>query len=78
MRLRRGLALELASQRIRVNAVLPGAVDTDMLRAPRLRPGESLSEAEIAERVETQLDGLTALQSALDAAARYVSGDLPS
>ena len=36
---------------VRVNAVLPGGVDTDMLRIPRLRPGESLSAAEIEQRV---------------------------
>lgn len=59
--LTRGLALELAGERIRVNAVLPGGVDTDMLRAPRLRPGESLDPTALAERVEAQLAGLSAL-----------------
>jgi len=59
--LTRGLALELASHSIRVNAVLPGGVDTDMLRAPRLRPGESLDEPALEKRVESQLATLAAL-----------------
>ena len=59
--LTRGLALELAADRIRVNSVLPGGVDTDMLRAPRLRPGEVLDDRALAERVESQLAALAAL-----------------
>ena len=34
----KSFALELAPAGIRVNAVLPGGVSTDMLRTPRLRP----------------------------------------
>jgi NAD(P)-dependent dehydrogenase (short-subunit alcohol dehydrogenase family) len=58
--LTKSFALELAPAGIRVNAVLPGGVATDMLRTPRLRSGESLSEAELAQRVHSQLEGLAA------------------
>lgn len=57
----KGLALELASSGVRVNAVLPGGVETDMLRTPRLRPGERLSAEELELRVESQLAALAAL-----------------
>jgi NAD(P)-dependent dehydrogenase (short-subunit alcohol dehydrogenase family) len=59
--LTKGLALELAPARVRVNAVLPGGVETDMLRIPRLRPRESLTGAELEQRVESQLAGLAVL-----------------
>jgi NAD(P)-dependent dehydrogenase (short-subunit alcohol dehydrogenase family) len=59
--LTKGLALELASADVRVNAVLLGGVETDMLRTPRLRPGESLTAEELDKRVESQLAALAAL-----------------
>lgn len=54
----KALALELAPS-VRVNAVLPGAVDTDMIRAPRLRAGEPPPVGEELEaRVAAQLETL--------------------
>lgn len=57
----KGLALELAPKGVRVNAVLPGGVETDMLRTPRLRPGERLGPEELEARVDAHLAGLAAL-----------------
>ncbi len=49
----RTLALELAADKVRVNAVLPGVVDTDMVRVPRVEvaPEEApaLIEKQLAE-----------------------------
>ena len=58
----KALALAGAPRKVRANAVLPGVVDTDMVRAPRLQPGEPpLAPDEAARRVEAQLAGLSAL-----------------
>lgn len=58
----RSLALAGAANGLRFNAVVPGVVDTDMIREPRLAPGESApTGAEREARVAAQLESLRAL-----------------
>lgn len=56
------LALAGAARQVRANAVLPGVVDTELVRELRRAPGEGpLSASEASARLESQLDGLRSL-----------------
>lgn len=57
----RVMAAELAPH-IRVNTIAPGVVETDMIRSPRLKPGEEAPRGgALRERVDQQIAGLRAL-----------------
>lgn len=56
------LALEGASRGVRFNAVAPGIVDTEMIRALRLAPGEAAPVGEARDRrIAAQLEAMRAL-----------------
>jgi NAD(P)-dependent dehydrogenase (short-subunit alcohol dehydrogenase family) len=58
----RGLAKELSARQIRVNAVAPGVVDTDMVRQPRVAPGTRAPQGAERDRVVAeQLEALAYL-----------------
>lgn len=58
----KALAISGAPRRVRANAVLPGIVDTDMVRTVRLAPGEAMPEGEaLRTRLDAQMAKLSAL-----------------
>jgi NAD(P)-dependent dehydrogenase (short-subunit alcohol dehydrogenase family) len=59
--LTRAFALELAPHKVRVNAIAPGVVDTDMVRVVRTSDRADLGAEQTRERIERQLEALSRL-----------------
>ena len=74
--LTRALAIELAADRIRVNAVLPGAVDTPMLRAGLARRGDAAQAEQVfAELAGKHLGGRIGVPREIAEAILFLSRD---
>lgn len=78
--LTRAMAIEFAPDNIRVNAVLPGAVDTPMLRAGfrRGRPGELPEEEQFAALARKTVNGRIGLPSEIASVIYFLANNQES
>ena len=78
--LTRAMAIEFAPDNIRVNAVLPGAVDTPMLRAGfhRGRDNEASEESQLAALAAKTVNGRVALPNEIASVIYFLSDNAQS
>jgi len=78
--LTRAMAIEFAPDNIRVNTVLPGAVDTPMLRAGfhRGRPGELPEEEQMAALAKKTVNGRVGLPSEIASVIYFLADNQQS
>jgi 3-oxoacyl-[acyl-carrier protein] reductase len=72
----RALAVELAPKGIRVNAVAPGVIESEMTRAIRAAAGHTLLDRIPLRRFGTPADVAGAVAFLASAAASYVTGEV--
>lgn len=72
--LTRTLAAELAGRKVRVNAIAPGFIETDMTESVRAKAGEAIEKAIPMKRFGTPADIASAAVYLASAESSYVTG----